>query len=128
MRVAIGLSTSPRRNLLDDAARSIVKAFLRYGSSFAYNIPVPPGWYNVDLILVEPNALTPRQRLFTVSVNGQMTDPIDVFASAPGDNVPYTVHLQALAGVGYVKLQFQGLAGNAIVSEIVVTPVIVFPK
>jgi Malectin domain len=103
-------------------------AFLRYGTSFGYNIPVPNGWYNVSLTLVEPNATVARQRQFTVTVNGQTTDSIDVFSLAGADNVAYTYSLQALAGAGYVKLQFQGVVGNAIVSEIIVTPMIVFPK
>jgi hypothetical protein len=99
-------------------------AFLRYGTSFSYAIPLANGMYNIAVTVVEPNKTAAGQRLFTVIANGQASAPLDVFALAGADNVAYTLPLQALVGAGMLRLQFTASLGNAIVSEIAVTPVV----
>ena len=96
---------------------------LRYGPSFSYNIPLANGLYNVAVVIVEPNATAPLQRRFTITANGQQTAPVDVFALTGAINVPTTVNLQALVGAGFLRIQFAATIGNAIVSEIIATPI-----
>ena len=97
---------------------------LRYGTSFKYDIPVVSGLYAVSLVFAEPNAAAPGARVFTAAINGQVSPPIDVFALTHADNAPYTFVGYALAGAGGIHLQFTGLIGNAIVSQIQVTGVL----
>jgi hypothetical protein len=96
---------------------------LRYAPSFQYNIPLTNGLYNVAVVIVEPNATAPLQRRFTITANGQQTAPVDVFALTGAINVPTTVNLQALVGAGFLRIQFAATIGNAIVSEIITTPI-----
>ncbi len=97
-------------------------SFLRYGTSFKYDIPLPRGLYSIDVTVVEPNKTGPNQRLFTITANGQTTSNIDVFSATGGINVPLNVPMMALVGAGWLHLQFTAVTGNAIVSEIVVRP------
>ncbi len=97
-------------------------SFLRYGTSFKYDIPLPRGMYSIDVTVVEPNKTGPNQRLLTITANGQTTSKIDVFAATGGINVPLNVPMMALVGAGWLHLQFTAVLGNAIVSEIVVRP------
>jgi hypothetical protein len=96
-------------------------AFLRYGTSFSYAIPLPNGLYNISVMMVEPNKTGPGQRLFNVSANGQASAPLDLYALTGGVNVAYTLPMMALVGAGFLRLQFTAAAGNAVVSEILVT-------
>jgi hypothetical protein len=96
---------------------------LRFGASFSYDVSVVPGLYSIALVMVEPNALANGQRLFTVTINGQETGPIDVFSLVHADNVSTVFMGYALAGVGAIHLQFTGKTGNAIVSQIVISKV-----
>jgi hypothetical protein len=97
-------------------------AFLRYGSSFSYNIPLANGMYSVWMTLTEPNKTAAGQRVFTITANGQTSAPLDVFTLAGGVNKPYVFPMLAFVGAGVLHLQFAATAGNAIVSEIFVSP------
>jgi hypothetical protein len=99
-------------------------AFLRYGTSFAYNIPLTNGLYNVSVMLAEPNKTAAGQRIFTVTANGQQTAPIDLYSmgfTPPGTNA-YSLPIFTLVGAGLLHLQFAASAGNAVVSAIIITP------
>lgn len=89
-------------------------------NSFSYDIPVVAGLYSVALVMVEPNATRDGQRLFSVTINGQETGPIDVFSLVHADNVSTVFIGYALAGVGAIHIKFTGIVGNAIVSQIVI--------
>lgn len=85
---------------------------------FTYHIPVTAGPYNVVIRLSEPSATGPNQRVFTVTVNGNKTNPIDVYALV-GRRTPYSPPLYvANAGTGFIDLAFQAIKGNANVSGI----------
>jgi hypothetical protein len=94
---------------------------LRYGKSFSYSIPTAPGLYWVKLTLIEPNATGPGQRTMIVSVNGQATDPIDIWAIAK-ITTPYVLKLPAAMITGKLNVQLTGIVGNAVVSSITVEP------
>jgi len=96
-------------------------AFLRYGTSFSYAIPLPNGLYNISVVMIEPNKTGPLQRIFNVSANGQASAPLDLFQLTGGVNVAYTLPMMALVGAGFLRLQFTAAVGNAVVSEITVT-------
>lgn len=89
---------------------------LRYGVTFSYRIPVDPDSYFVTLTFVEPNKTAAGQRTFTVAVNGQVSDPLDVFALG-GAGVVKKQYF-AIASTGIIQLDFKGVTGNALVSRI----------
>jgi hypothetical protein len=90
---------------------------LRYGSRFSYRVPVPPGVYLVKLSFVEPNALAAGRRLFTVTINGMTSDAIDIFKEV-GLKVEHVIQTTAISYWGFVRIDFAGLIGNAVVTQI----------
>jgi hypothetical protein len=96
--------------------------FLRYSPTFSYNIPLANGLYNISIVMAEPNVTAAGQRVFTVAAQGQVSAPVDLFVLTRGDNIAYTLPMLALVGAGSLHLQFAATAGNAVVSEIVVSP------
>jgi len=88
---------------------------------FKYDIPRTAGIYTVRITLVEPSKTAAGQRLFTIAINGQVSDPIDVYALAGGINKPVVLTFTAVV-VGKLHLVFQAIAGNAIASLIQLTP------
>jgi hypothetical protein len=97
--------------------------FLRYGTSFSYNVPLSNGFYNIAFVLIEPNKTAPSQRVFSITANGQTGSPIDLFGLVHADNQPFAYSMQAFVGAGWLRLQFVATAGNAVVSQIVITQV-----
>lgn len=95
---------------------------LRFGPSFRYDIPLPNGLYGITAVLIEPNKTAPGQRFMTITANGQTTNNIDIF-SVVGLNAPYMYSLQAFVGAGMLRLSFQSLNSNAVVSQIIVGPI-----
>lgn len=96
---------------------------MRYGLSFAYDVPVANGIYTASLEMVEPNKTGMGQRIFTVSANGLTSSPIDLFKLAGGTKKHYTLMLPVIVGNGNIHLQFVGQAGqNAVISAIVIAP------
>lgn len=99
-------------------------SFLRYGVTFRYEIPnLATGFYNVAVVMTEPNKTGAYQRRFTVTVNGQISAPLDLFALTGGMNRPYTLPVLTYVNAGVLIVSFTGILGNAVVSEIVVAPV-----
>lgn len=98
---------------------------LRFGTNFTYTFPAIPGFYNVTLTFLEPNATRAGQRLFTISINGAISQNIDVWAavgSSISGNVPYTFRGFAVSN-GSIGIQFRGVVGNAIISKIEFTQI-----
>lgn len=96
-------------------------ATLRYSPNFSYSIPVPNGFYVVDLGLMEPNKTGPGQRVFTVTANGSASAPLDLFKLS-GLKQQYTLTMFATVNTGILKLDFRATLGNAVVSSISVRP------
>jgi hypothetical protein len=90
---------------------------LRYGVRFSYRIPAPAGIYLVKLSFVEPNATAAGRRLFTVTINGQTSDTIDIFKEV-GLKVEHVIQTTAVSYWGFVKIDFAGVIGNAVVTQI----------
>jgi len=90
---------------------------LRYGVRFSYRVPAPPGVYLVKLSFVEPNATAAGRRLFTVTINGQTSDAIDLFKEV-GLKVEHVIQTTAISYWGFVKIDFAGVIGNAVVTQI----------
>ena len=101
-------------------------SFLRYAVAFSYNIPLANGVYAITVTMVEPNKTGSAQRVFTVTANGQESAPLDLFKLTGADNVPYNLPMLTLVGAGMLHLRFQATAGNAVVSEISITPSTLF--
>jgi Malectin domain len=95
---------------------------LRYAPAFSYSIPLTNGLYKLTLHFDEPNKTAARQRLFTVSANGQTTEPLDVFALAGGALRSYSRDMLVLVGAGTLKIQLTATLGNAILSGVEINP------
>jgi len=103
---------------------------LRYGTAFSYDFAVPNGSCSVKLDLIEnrPAVSTlgvPASgvglRVFTVTINGVASGPIDIF-SAAGAQTRYSPPPTVVAVTnGHVHLDFRATVGNAVVSGIEIT-------
>lgn len=99
-------------------------ADMRYGLSFAYDLPIANGFYTVALEMVEPNKTGPGQRIFSVTVNGLSTKPLDLFALTGGQKILYALTVPALVANGDLHIQFTGTAGqNAVINAIYAAPI-----
>ncbi|HYL16141.1 MAG TPA: malectin domain-containing carbohydrate-binding protein, partial [Terriglobales bacterium] len=99
----------------------------RYGqasSSFAYNIPVSNGNYNVSLDFAEGYVTGPGKRIFNVSINGtQVLTNFDIYAAAGGMNIPVVKTFNVAATNGTLNINFlPGSIENPKVNGIEVVP------
>jgi hypothetical protein len=93
---------------------------VRHGSSFAYDIPVGNGKFNVVLNFVEVFNYQPGQRKFNVEINGQrVLENFDVVSESGGWAKPisrtFTVTVGNLDGI---RISFTGVTRSALVSNI----------
>lgn len=96
---------------------------LRYGVRFSYRVPAPPGIYLVKLSFVEPNQTAAGRRLFTVTINGQTSDAIDLFKEV-GLKKEHVIQTTAISYWGFVKIDFTGLMrSDFVVTNAVVTQI-----
>ncbi len=108
----------------DPAMGTSELADLRYGTSFAYDLPLPNGFYTVALEMVEPNKTAAGQRIFGITVNGLSTKPIDLFALTGGQKILYALTVPAMVVNGDLHIQFSGTAGqNAVINAISAAPI-----
>lgn len=93
----------------------------REGSAFSYQIPKANGNYTVTLGFVEPSATAAGQRVFSVAANGvtQITN-LDVFSAAGAKNTAIVRSFPVTISNGSLTLNFTGVVGKAIVSNIAV--------
>ena len=101
-----------------DASLPAAFPTLRYGQVVHYSVPTAPGVYVGWVTLVEPNKTAAGQRLLTITVQGQTSAPVDVFACAGGADLPCRFLFLAVSAVGTIDIQITGTLGNAVVSEI----------
>lgn len=88
--------------------------------SFAYKIAVPAATtYAVELLFAE-FWRDPGQRVFTVDVEGTLTNEIDI-AAAVGNGKALTVNETVEVSDGVLDIQFASVKDNPMVSGIVVT-------
>ncbi len=113
-------------NWVDPTMGTGIWGTLRFAPSFSYDIPVPNGFYSVKCDLLEPNKTLPGQRIFTITVNGVQSAPIDIFSMTGGINIPTSILLMGMVGNGHLKITFQATLGNAVVSAIEVVPTYYF--
>lgn len=83
-----------------------------------YRIPVQPGVYILFLDFVEPTKTGPGQRSQFVTIQGQQSLPMDIFALAGGEFINYRAPFLAVAEVGVIDIQITATLGNAIISGI----------
>ncbi len=96
---------------------------LIFGTTVHCRIPLAPGSYQGSLIFVEPNKTATGQRIFTVSVQGQTSLPVDVFAAA-GLDKPYAFPFVVTINVpGVLDIVLTASMGNAVLSAIQATPI-----
>lgn len=107
-----GLGAVPEEGRVWDAYRE--------GASFSYEIPVANGNYRVTLGFVEPTAIAVGTRVFSIDANGVKVADMDVFASAGARNTATSTSFTSTVTGGKLKLDFKGVKGSAIVSNIAV--------
>ena len=91
---------------------------LRFGTLIHYRIPIQAGVYVGFLHFVEPNKTAAGQRSFTVTIQGETSPPLDVFALAGGKDIHYAMPFLCVAQIGTCDVQLTAITGNAIISEI----------
>lgn len=93
----------------------------REGSAFSYQIPKANGNYTVTLGFVEPSATAAGQRVFSVVANGaNAITNLDVFSAAGAKNTAIARSFPVTVSNGMLTLNFTGVVGKAIVSNIAV--------
>lgn len=111
--------TSPALQMLPAPYNS-----MRAGIAFSYDLAEPNGSCQVTLLLIEnrpfgPNPATdsgPGTRLFTATVQGVPSPPIDIF-SAIGDLHPYQLTLPpAAVKDAHLRIALKAIKGNAVLS------------
>jgi beta-galactosidase len=91
----------------------------RLGAAFGYQIPVPNGNYKVTLGFLEPTVTAAGARVFDVSANGvKHIERLDVFQSAGARNTAIVRSFMTDVTDGTLALDFKGVTGDAIVSNI----------
>jgi beta-galactosidase len=91
----------------------------REGSAFGYRIPVANGNYRVTLGFLEPTATAAGQRFFNVSANGTLQIAnLDILGAAGAQNTAIARTFLVTVSNGVLALDFTGVAGNAILSNI----------
>lgn len=91
----------------------------RQGAAFSYEIPLADGDYAVTLGFLEPVIATVGGRIFNVSANGAAVAPgLDILARAGAVNTATAVTFPVTVTGGKLKLDFEGVVGDAIVSNI----------
>lgn len=109
----LGSATVPETGRVWDAYRE--------GSGFSYEVPLADGNYTVTLGFVEPTATAAGARVLDVDANGvNVVAGLDPFASAGGRNTATTASFPVTVTAGKLKLEFKGVVGKAIVSNIAV--------
>ena len=108
-------------------AQTGIFSTLRYGTAFSYDVAVSNGSCSVKLDLLENRpavstlgvpAAAAGARVFTVTINGVTSAPIDIFATA-GAQTPYSPPpTTTLVTNGHLRIDFRASAGNAVVSGI----------
>ena len=94
----------------------------REGSGFGYQIPLANGNYTVTLGFLEPTATAPGARVFNVDANGvNQIAGLDVFGRAGAQNTAIALSFPVTVASGRLNLDFRGITGNAIVSNIAVS-------
>lgn len=93
----------------------------REGAAFSYRLPVANGSYMVTLGFLEPTATASGARVFNVNANGvNQIANLDVFQVAGARNTAFVRRFPVTVTNGQLVLDFQGVAGKAIVSNIAV--------
>lgn len=92
----------------------------REGNSFSYQIPVANGTYRVTLGFLEPStSATAGARVFNVNANGvNAISNLDIFSAAGANRTAITRSFNATVSNGVLQLDFSGVTGKAIVSNI----------
>ncbi len=103
------------------AALADVYQTLRYGPNFTCSYPVASaGLYAVTILLLEPNKTAIGQRVFTITINGQQTAPLDLFALTGGQMIAYEVDAGWIVADSLITVSFRASVGNAVVSAIMI--------
>ena len=93
----------------------------REGAAFSYQIPVENGTYKVTLGFVEPTATAAGARVFNVNAEGAVALPnVDIFQASGAVRTAMARSFVVTVSDGNLSLDFTGVQGRAIVSNIAV--------
>jgi hypothetical protein len=96
------------------------------GTTFTYSIPLRAGLYDLTLSFCETSKTAPKQRVFSVNVQGEESAPIDLVALTGGPHFPYVqvwraVQVHPTTG-GVLTVRFNKIIGNPVVNAIETEP------
>ncbi|MGD1875420.1 MAG: malectin domain-containing carbohydrate-binding protein, partial [Mastigocoleus sp.] len=125
-----GQSVGPVTNSIADTIDDFIYQSQRSGNNFSYSIPVADGNYNVNLHLAELNFTDFEERLFDVSVEGDLVlDDLDIYgetrnAFLDGTNTANILEIPDLAIVrdGTIDLNFTSVLEDAAIAGIEIVP------
>jgi hypothetical protein len=91
----------------------------------SYQFVVPNDTYNVVLRFseIDPAITRPNQRVFTATVEGATTPPIDIFAEAGGARMPLLMSQEVAVADGVLNIDFTPAIGLPLISGIELYPV-----
>ena len=116
-------STASNTNTITGSPAPAVFQTERWGT-FAYNIPVANGNYNVNLDFAETTVTGPGLRIFDVSINGtQVLTNFDIYATAGGINIAVVKTFPVTVTNGTLNINFPaGSVRGPLVNGIEVLP------
>lgn len=83
------------------------------GTPFKYAVPVPNGTYDVVLAFAEPSKTQPNQRVFTVTVQGERSAPVDLVKLTGGPDFPYYQTWRSVqVRAGMLTITFEPVLSN----------------
>ena len=99
---------------------------IRYGPDFSYALEVPSGAYEVVLLACEPGKTAAGQRVFDVSLEGQVAlDDLDLFAESGRRAAYASPPLPVTVTDGVLDIHFEGVLDAAVVCALEVRSVAV---
>lgn len=117
---AVGSTAAAIAGTDDDG---LYQAFVS-SSALQINLPIPAGYYEVRLQLVEPEFTGPGQRIFGVTHEGYPgLFNVDPYAIAGGANAAGEVSMLSLVTDGELNLDFIGFVGEPLLAGIEVVSV-----
>lgn len=103
-------------------AGSPVYQTARYGSNFAYTIPLPPCKFNVTLQFAEIYFQAPGQRVFTVALNGaNLITNLDLYREVGFGN-PYVAEFP-VQDTKTLDIRLKAAVNNGLISAIQINPI-----
>jgi Malectin domain/IPT/TIG domain len=102
----VGGGTSSKVRSIENTVDDLLYHFERVGDPFFYEIPVPIGSYEINLLFSENEYTAARQRLFDISVEGKIEADVDIFQMAGGAFTATRLQFIVVVEDGFLTIRF----------------------